>query len=324
MEIQTIKHNKSIKVRIISLSILFILYLGISIYFSTHFYYGSVINGINASGKTVGEVDKAISTKCKTYTLELKERNGVKEQVKAADIRLKYNANGKIQVLKDSQNSFMWPFSIFHSKVSEIDGIVTYDKKLLKERYDKLSCLDSKKIIEPKNASFKYSGKGYVIVKEVKGNKINSKYLYTNVVNAILKGETTVNLEEKNYYIKPKYTSSSKEAINTKTLLNKYLASKITYTFTGGKEVLDGSIVHNWLGVNKNLVITFDDNKIKDYLGKLDDNYSTYGKEREFVTSVGITIKVSGGNYGWLVDRSGEVNDLIACKISYQIFSTQI
>ena len=287
MEIQTIKLNKFMKVSIISFSIFLVLYLGISIYFSTHFYFGSVINGINASGKTVEQLDKEISSKCETYTLELKERNGVKEQIKAADIGLKYNAKDKIQVLKDSQNSFRWIHALFNPKASEIYGMVTYDEKLLKERFDKLSCFDSKKVIEPQNASFKYSDTGYVIVNEVMGNKVNSKPLYANIVNAILKGETTVNLETKNNYINPKYTSSSKEVINTKILLNKYIASKITYTFTGGKEVLDGSIIHNWLRVNENLAISFDENKMKNYLSKLDNNYDTYGKERDFATSLG-------------------------------------
>ena len=323
MEIQTIKHNKPIKISIISFSILFVLYLGMSIYFSSHFYFGSVINGINASGKTVEKVDKEMSLKTETYTLVLKERNGVNEQIKAADIGLKYNANVKIQALKDSQNSFLWVFSLFNSKVTEMDGIVTYDEKLLKKRFDKLSCFDSKKIIEPKNPSFKYSDTGYVISKEIIGNKVNSKPLYLNIVTAILKGETTVDLEAKKHYINPKYTSSSKEVKNTKILLNKYIDSKITYTFTGGKEVLDGSIIHNWLVVNENLTISFDKNKMDTYVKKIDDNYNTYGKERDFATSVGTTVNVSGGDYGWLVDRKGEVDDLIVAIKGGQTLTKQ-
>jgi len=311
MEIQTIKLNKPMKVIIISIFIFLALYLGMSTYFSTHFYFGSVINGINASGKTVEQLNKEILLKSETYTLELKERNGVKEQIKAVDIGLKYNAEGKIQVLKDSQNSFMWIHGLFNEKSSEINGMVTYDEKLLKEHFDELSCFDSKNLIEPQNASFKYLDTGYVIVNEVMGNKVISKTLYVNIVNAILKGETTLNLETKNNYVNPKYTSSSKEVINTKSLLNKYIASKITYTFNAGNEVLDGSIIHTWLGVNENLEISFDENEMKDYLNKLDNNYETFGKQREFVTSLGTTIKVSGGNYGWLVDRKGEVKDLI-------------
>jgi len=311
MEIQTIKYKQPIKISIISFSIALVIYLGMSIYFSNHFYFGSVINGINASGKTVAQVDKELSSKGKTYTLELDERNGVKENIKATDIGLKYNSNGKIQNLKDSQNSFTWIYAVFNPKASEISGLVTYDEKLLKERFNKLSCFDSKKIIEPKNPSFKYSDTSYVIIKEVMGNKVNSKPLYENVVNAILKGETTVNLETKKYYINPKYTSKSKEALNTKILLNKYVASKITYTFTGGKEVIDGSVIHNWLGVNQNLEVTFDKDKISTYVRKLDDNYNTFGKERKFATSLGTTVNVSGGDYGWLVNRTGEIADLI-------------
>ena len=325
MEIQTIIHNhkKPIKVSIISFSIFIVLYLGISMYFSNHFYYGSIINGVNASGKTVAEVDKELLMKSQTYTLELKERNGASEQIKATDIGLKYNSNGKIQVLKDSQNSFAWILALFNPKATEMNGIVTYEDKLLKKSFDKLSCFDGKKITEPQNASFKYADEGYVIVKEVMGNKVNSKLLHANIVNAILKGETTVDLEEKNYYINPEFISTSAKVKNTKILLDKYVASKITYTITGGKEVLDGSIIHNWLGVDEKLEITFDKNEMYEYVDKLDENYNTVGKEREFVTSVGETVKVSGGDYGWLVDRTGEIKDLIVAIKGGQIITKE-
>ncbi|MGH4119372.1 peptidoglycan binding domain-containing protein [Clostridium sp.] len=319
MEIQPVKRNRSrMKTRlkkrnkIITVIIIFLaLYFGMSIYFNTHFYFGSTINNINAFGKTVEQLDSALALKCDAYTLELIERNGVTEQIKSADIGLKYNGKEKIQDLKDKQQSFRWIKAIFNTKASKIDGIVTYDEKLLKERFDKLSCFDSKKIIEPKNANFKYLDKVYVIVNEVMGTKVSTKPLYVNVVNAIQSGNTTINLDKKNYYINPKYTSSSKEVIDTKLLLNKYIASKITYTFTGGKEILDGSIIYDWIAVNENLEVSFDETKMKNYLAKVNDNYDTYGKQREFATSYGTTIKTSGGDYGWLVNRKGEVADLI-------------
>lgn len=311
MEIQTIKRKKSVKIIIISFSIFFLLYLSISIYFNNHFYFGTKINGINASGKTVEQLDKELSSKYATYTLELKERGGVNEQINAVDIGLIYNSNGKIQILEDNKNSFGWFYEIFNTKHSELSGLVTYDEKLLKTRFDKLSCSDSKKIVEPQNANFKYSDTGYVVVNEVMGNKINSKLLYSNIVSAILNGETTVDLEAKNNYINPKYTSTSKEILNTKTLLNKYIASNITYTYAGGKSVIDKSIINKWIKVDENNTIIFDEDIMKTYLSELDSHYETYGTEREFATSVGKTLKVGGGDYGWKVQRAGEVADLI-------------
>ena len=125
MEIQTIQLNNHIKLSIISFSILLVLYLGISIYFTNHFYFRTVINGINASGKTVDELDKEISFKCETYALELEERSGVKEQIRASDIDLRYNANGKLQAFKDNQNAFAWIYSFFSPQKSEMSGIVS-------------------------------------------------------------------------------------------------------------------------------------------------------------------------------------------------------
>ena len=107
----------------------------------------------------------------------------MKEQIKSSDIDLKYNAKSKIQALKDSQNSFTWINALFNPKASEIYGVVSYDQKLLKEQFDKLSCFNIKKLVEPQNASFKYLDGGYVIENEVMGNKINSKPLYANVLN---------------------------------------------------------------------------------------------------------------------------------------------
>lgn len=39
--------------------------------------------------------------------------------------------------------------------------------------------------------------------------------------------------------------------------------------------------------------------------------YETVGKSREFKTSSGANITVGGGDYGWLVNTSAEIEDLI-------------
>ncbi|MGK0466189.1 peptidoglycan binding domain-containing protein [Clostridium sp.] len=311
MKIQSLKGIFFVKASLISISIFLILFFGISMFFSTHFYFDTTINNINAFGKTVKELDELLLLKSKSYTLELVERNGVKEQIGSTDIELKYNAKDKIQELKNNQHSLKWINSLFNQKTYEIDDIVTYNEKLLKEHFDKLSCFDTANIVEPQNANFEYNGAGYVIVNEIMGTKVNSDTLYTNVVNAILRGEPTINLEDKNHYINPKYTSISKKIIDTKLLLNKYISSELTYTFTGGKEIIDASLVNTWITVNENLEVSFDEEKMKSHLSKLNDNYDTYGNQREFSTSLGTTINTNGGNYGWLVNRKGEVADLI-------------
>lgn len=312
MKMQKKKRNKLIKYGIISFSILLIIYFSMSMYFRNHFYFGSIINGINASGKTVEELDKEMSAKVASYALELDERGNVKEQIKASAINLKYDGKGRTQALKESQNSSPWISSLFKSKESKIYKVVTYDETQLKECFDKLSCFDSKKITAPKNASIIYSGDSYNIVKEVNGNKVKKDVMYSNVVKAIESGETKLDLDSGNCYENPKYTSTSQKTKDTKDALNKYISSKITYTYNGGSEVLDGSTIHDWLSADENLTIAFDEKKMRSYVNKLAKNYNTLGKTRDFTTTSGTTVEVSGGNYGWKVNISGEVQSLIA------------
>ena len=216
---------------IISICTLLVIYLGMAIYFMNHFYFGSAINCINVSGENVEDVNEQMASELQTYVLNIKERGGKNEQIRAEEIGLKYDSDGQFKEFKDKQNPYKWISAVFNTKDSKMIAGVKYDKDLLKEQVDKLSCFDSSKVIEPKNASYKYTDNGYVIVDEVIGNKGNKDILYNHVIDAVLKGETTIDLESINYYVKPQYTSKSPKVVATKDMLNKYVSSKITYTF---------------------------------------------------------------------------------------------
>lgn len=308
-------NNKYTKVMIgtaSSFCVLIAVYLGASAYFSNHFYLGSEINCVSVSGKTVEEVNGQMASAIKSYKLNLKERNGNSEQINAEDIKLKYNSDDEFKKLKDNQGAYRWVFAFLDTKDSKMTAKVSYDKKLLEEKVDKLSCFDSKKVVEPKNPSFKYTDKGYEVISEVNGNKVNKDALYDNVVKAVLSGQTTLDLEAANCYVKPKYTVKSKKTDEIKNLLNKYVSSKIIYTIGESQETIDASKINNWLTVNDDFEVAFDDGKVKEYMKSLSDKYDTIGKTRSFTASSGRTIKVGGGDYGWCINNSQEIQNLIA------------
>jgi hypothetical protein len=307
VEKQKNKRNKII----ISFFVVLAIYLGTTIYFKNHFYFGSTISCVNVSGKTVEEVDAQMLTEVEEYTLELNERGNIKEQIRGSDIELNYNSNGKVEELKEKQNLFTWIIGIFDKKNSNVDEVVTYNEELLQKSLNKLSCLDSNNIIKSKDPSFEYTDGGYMIVEEVCGNEINKDILYDRVISAILKGEKTIDLEANSCYENPQYTTKSQEVIDTKDMLNKYISTEITYTFGDEIEVLDGSIINNWLQVSENLEIIFNKKNIESYLDKLSSNYDTVGKSRDFTTSLGTTIKISGGDYGWSINKKEEIQNLI-------------
>lgn len=306
------KRNKIIKGTIISICILLIIYFGMAVYFTKHFYFGSEINGVNVSGKTVEQLNTELTSQIKSYKLNLKERGSKSEQISGSDIKLKYNSDYEFRKLKDKQGSYKWIIALLDTNDTKMTAAVSYDKQLLEDKINKLSCFDSKNVIEPKNPSFKYSDKGYTIASEVYGSKVDKTALYKNVVKAISKGETTLDLEAMNCYVNPKYTVKSVKTTQIRDLLNKYVSSKIIYTFGDKKETIDGSKINNWLTVNDNFEVEFDKDKIKNYMLELSKTYDTIGKTRSFVTTSGRTISVGGGDYGWDIDSSKETENLIA------------
>ena len=145
-----IKHKKiAIGIAIFVCTILGI-YFGLAIYFTGHYYFGSQINSIDVSGKTIEEAQAILMSRLQNYTLTLKERGGKTEQFKGEEIGLKYRSEDAFRNFKDSQKPLKWVAALFNKENSKMTVEVQYDEQLLKERIDQLSCFDSKQIIEPK------------------------------------------------------------------------------------------------------------------------------------------------------------------------------
>lgn len=306
-------HKKVLKGIIICLCTFCIIYFGMARYFTNRFYFGTEINGISVSGKTVEDVKEILGSELREYTLNLKKRGGKTEQIKGNDLNLKYdNLDKKIQKQKESQNPYRWISACFTKGNTKTRVELLYDEKLLEEKVRNLSCLDKNNMIEPKNPDFQYVNHGYVIIGEVQGNKINKEILYSKVAEAISNGEREMDLEAKGCYAKPKYHAKSQKAIEVKEILNQYVSSEITYIFGEDKEIIDGSIINKWLIVNENFEVIIDEEKVKDYINELSQTYNTVGKTRNFVTSSGTTIKVGGGDYGWAIHSEKETESLMA------------
>ena len=294
------------------ISLLIIVYIGGVIYFNNHFSFGTKINGVNVSGKTVEEVQSSIENEISNYILVLEERNDIKEEIKASDIELKYDGSDRIREIKDSQNKYSWFLSIFESKDDNIYKAVTFNEGLLKDKVKNLGAITSKDIVSPKDASFKYNNGSFDIVQEIYGNKVNEDILYEKIKDAVIEGKEILNLDNEGCYVNPKFISSSDEVKAAKEGLNKALQAKITYEIFGNNEYLDSSKISSWLSVNDNMEVIIDGQKAKNYIDELAYKYNTVNKSREFLTSTGAVVQVPKGNYGWRIDTSAEKDKLIS------------
>ena len=245
-----------------------------------------------------------------SYELTLHERGNVQEKLYGPDIGLQYETR-VTGSLKLKQNKTLWFWSWSDPSALRFEPVYTYDDKLLKEQFHRLSCIDPLKVTEPKDAAIVYSNGAYRIIKEVYGNKINQTRLYSVIEHSITSGNTDLDLNRLNCYYIPNVRSDSTKVINTEKAANLYLNSAVIYAYDGGRTVVDKDEISQWIEFNSDLLIKFNEKKIKVFLYALADHYNTYGKFRNFTTSTGEDILIGGGDYGWLVDIDGEMHYII-------------
>ncbi len=93
--------------------------------------------------------------------------------------------------------------------------------------------------------------------------------------------------------------------------MDKYLQAVITYDIRGNKEVVNASKINKWLKTDENFKPYVDKEKVRAYIENLAYTYNTVGITRNFVTASGQNIKVSGGSYGWAINKSKETENLV-------------
>lgn len=313
MEIESI-NKESFKKFLVKLTMaigfLILAYLLAALYFTNHFFFRTVINGVNVSMKAYADVDKILEEHVSNFDLTIIERDGRTENIKGQEIGLKISAQNNILKIYELQKSLFWMKSICRHQRYISNSLFTFNSKSLSNKINSLHCLN-RKMIEPENVSFQYNNGKYALVKEVDGNKVRKDKLIQEIVKCILRGESKLDLEVRDCYYKPGYTMESEKAHRTLRLLNKYASTKITYLFGEEQEILDADTIHHWIRVDGNLDVHIDKAFVSKYVKALGKRYNTVGIARQFKTSVGKTIEVKGGLYGWKINQEEETAKLI-------------
>ena len=295
----------------IVLVILFSVYLGVGIFFIKHFYYNTTINGKAVGGRTISEIEAILQNEAKSYSVILEERGDRSEVILGDEIGYTYELGKQIADLKKEQKAFGWLTQVWHEKDLKVTLQPTYDEALLKARFNALECLLPLNSVPPKDAILAFKDDTYVIQEGDKGSKVIEDALYKALEEAVLEQKIAINLEDKNCYEVASYTAESKELIAKREALNDYVDIQVTYYFGDRTEVLDGEEIHGWIAIDENNEVTLDEAAVKDYVKQLAMTYDTLYTARQFKTSVGSTVTVVGGDYGWRMDQEKESDVLI-------------
>lgn len=308
--------NKSKKAALIAVGsvagVLLAVYIGFAMYFNSHFMFFTEINGTDCSMKSVDQVEDEMKKKVGDYTLTLKESGGGTETIVGSDISIQYVPGGKLDEIVKEQNGFLWPKSLWDHPKIETEIGVQYDEAALGASIAALGCMNPEAQTPSVDAHPEFQEGQFVVAPEVVGTQINSEVFNAKVAEAINGFQPTLDLSETGCYALPRFVSDSPEVTAAAAAMNSYLGANITYDFNPNTEVVDSSVISQWVRVDGEMNVTFDEEAVRGYIQTLADKYNTKGVPRPFTTASGNVVTVEGGGFGWRIDQEAEFGALLA------------
>ncbi len=284
--------------------------IGISLYYESHFFPNTRILGIDCGKMTAAQVNDALADRASCYLLTVVDRTGERFLVRGADISCRYEDEGAVEELLKEQDGVRILIDGSKEKEYELPEDVVYDENDLRTLVSGFAFMNPANMIPPEDAVFTITETGYELIPEEPGTTVIPEKVQQLVAEAVSRQEETLTLPD-SCYENPAVTTESPEIADTKNAMDRYMAAEITYQVEGEDLKLDADGIASLLSINGTSV-EINEEKVHDFAQKLAYALNTYGRPREFQTAKGDTVTIGGGDYGWVVDKKGETEQIMA------------
>lgn len=312
----------------VAAAILVVGYAAGALYYTSHLFAGSKINGMDCANMTEKKADAALKKQVESYEIELDFRNNESRTISGSDIGYQYTGSGDVKDVMKKQNPLLWVSGLFSKKNYNVEIDADFDKTALKAQLDGLDCLQEANMEAPADAQIAFVDNQFVIQDETQGTTIDEGTLLTALEETVCTSQTKLSVEKTGAYAKPSVTKDDETLIHQKDIWNSCATATITYTFGDEQEVLDGMQIKDWLSYdeegnyveNKEAVMAH----IKEYVLDLATRRNTMGRDRTITsTMTGEPVTVSGGSYGFRIDQSEEAEQIYENIVNHDVVTRE-
>lgn len=286
-------------------------YIAVAVYFRFHFYEDTVIYGIDCSQQSADTVKAEVAERLGDYRLEIKERGDQSEYLTAEQIGLKFVDDSSIDEMLKDQKPFLWPVMILLKRSNAASVAFSYDQDAAVQAFAALDCMNPIYVTAPEDACVKTTDTGFEVEPEVMGTTLDIAKTKQALLDALDAGQSEFSLDEAGCYVNPEVYSDD-EALQEEAEKKSALArAYITYDFGDRQEVVNAPVIADWIVTRADGEYVIDEVAVTDYVENLAAKYDTFGLTREFYTSLGTTVTLTGGDYGWCMDQDATVVALL-------------
>ena len=287
-------------------------YFAVGYYYQDKFYPETIINEVPCGGKDVAYIKEIVKKNAETYSITIKERDDKTEVIDGNAMKITYKDDNSLDEIKEKQNSWLWLFQIFGDKEYTVSMDNLYDDASLTAAVTGLQCMQDANMTAPQDAKIEDNGTSYVIVPEVEGSLLDKEKTMAAIKTAVDERKADISLEEADCYVKPAVYQDDEKLVKETEQLNKMTSLQINVNFGDQKETITRDMLKSWMKQGEDGTYSFDEGVVKPVVIDWSSKYNTYGKAREFTTTGGSTIQLTGGDYGWRLWQDKTTESLMA------------
>ncbi|MCD8146744.1 MAG: peptidoglycan binding domain-containing protein [Clostridiales bacterium] len=274
-------------------------------YYTGRFPNKTTINGVDVSNMTESNAVAALNRQVQEYTLTIAERDGVTEVIRARDIDLAYDDTGDVFRLLEQYSPALWVTYYFTEDALTASEDTTYNQTKAEQEIADLDCFSPLYVTKVQDASLQKNDDGFYIQAEEQGTELDEEKTTQLLLNALTTHQTEVDLDAEGCYLTPTVYQDDETLNENLEIINGWLKAEITYDFEDGRlEVADNTVIKDWIVQQEDGTYAIDYDLVFDWVKTtLAYQYDTFGLTHVVTTHSGETLTLTGGDYGWCIDR---------------------
>lgn len=288
-------------------------YVGLSIYYRNAFEYGTWINGIYCTGKSIDEVNDELVGQFSYDGITVYDKYGNSYDISAADMDYQFDFKEALKLYLGRQNSWLWIDSFWKVKNDKLTPVVAYDEEKFEECFQKMPFLLTGKQEDRKVAIIK-TNQGYELLNE-RTEVLDIDEARQAVVAAVENSEEKVSLAEAGCYHDLELTEQMQEVLDEWKLVQEFQDCGIVYQMGEEQVPVDASVVCDWImleedgnfALDKDGALQLREGAIEEFIVELAEKYDTVGGMHRFQSTRGDMITIEGGTYGNKLDKEAEI-----------------
>ena len=305
------------------LVLLVAVYIGIGLYYRTHFLPNTIVGGYDCSGMKASQAAELWGASLEDYVLEVKGRepftgasDAVLGTITPVQIQMSYpDMTNTLEHIISDQDWMLWIMALL-GRGQEIYFerlYYIYDDALVDGVVRSWDACQSANMHTAQDAyisEYSEALRGYEVIPEVGGTQLDVEEVIVLVKEALSLGDCSLDLETLGFYSDANILRDDRSLTQPVETANLWLSTSIVYDWNGNEVLLDAEMIRDWVSIQDGKAI-LDEEAVSSFVKTQARHYDTFGKKKKFTTTLGVELTLSSASYGWKTDRKKEAEELL-------------